>query len=47
MLVRTFPAFPEDVPTHPLLVVDYELIQAGDEEEYEKLWTAGKELGFW
>ncbi|EGO05397.1 hypothetical protein SERLA73DRAFT_174536 [Serpula lacrymans var. lacrymans S7.3] len=41
------PPFPENVPTHPLLVVDYELIKAGDEQEIEKLWKAATELGFW
>ena len=24
------PPFPEDVPTHPLLVIDYEKLKAGD-----------------
>ncbi|EJD06828.1 Clavaminate synthase-like protein [Fomitiporia mediterranea MF3/22] len=43
----TLPPFPEDIPTHPLLVIDYELIQAGDSEEIEKLWKAARELGFW
>ncbi|KAJ7055816.1 hypothetical protein C8F01DRAFT_1157781 [Mycena amicta] len=41
------PPFPDDVPTHPLLVIDYELIKAGDEAEIERLWTAGTKLGFW
>ncbi|KAJ7623875.1 hypothetical protein DFH06DRAFT_757888 [Mycena polygramma] len=41
------PPFPEDVPTHPLLVIDYELIKAGDKHEIERLWTAGTTLGFW
>ncbi len=45
--LTTFPPFPDDVPTHPLLVVDYKLIQAGDEEEIEKLWEAATQLGFW
>jgi isopenicillin N synthase-like dioxygenase len=39
--------FPDDVPIHPLLVVDYALIKAGDESEIDKLWKAAKELGFW
>ncbi|KAI0953973.1 hypothetical protein AcW1_006719 [Taiwanofungus camphoratus] len=43
----TFPPFPEDVPTHPLLVVDYGLIKAGDGDEMNKLWKAATELGFW
>ncbi|KAJ7804541.1 hypothetical protein B0H14DRAFT_2883807 [Mycena olivaceomarginata] len=41
------PPFPEDVPTHPLLVIDYELIKAGNKHEIERLWTAGTTLGFW
>ncbi|KAI0953971.1 hypothetical protein AcV7_007347 [Taiwanofungus camphoratus] len=43
----TFPPFPKDVPTHPLLTVDYELIKAGDADEIDKLWKAATELGFW
>ncbi|KAL6299993.1 Clavaminate synthase-like protein [Sparassis latifolia] len=43
----TIPPFPENVPMHPLLVVDYEKIKAGDEEEIDKLWKAATELGFW
>jgi len=43
----TLPPFPEDVPTHPLLVVDYELIKAGDQAEIDTLWKAATELGFW
>lgn len=42
----TFPAFPEDVPTHALLIVDYELVIAGDKAEIDKLWKAATELGF-
>ena len=45
--LTSLPPFPEDVPTHPLLVVDYELIRAGDREEIEKLWDAATHLGFW
>ncbi|KAF7313008.1 Clavaminate synthase-like protein [Mycena kentingensis (nom. inval.)] len=41
------PPFPDDVPTHPLLVIDYALIQAGDETEKKRLWTAATTLGFW
>lgn len=39
--------FPDNVPTHPLLVVDYERVVAGDELELDKLWKAATELGFW
>ncbi|KDQ63016.1 hypothetical protein JAAARDRAFT_29011 [Jaapia argillacea MUCL 33604] len=41
------PPFPDDVPTVPLLILDYELLKAGDEEEIDRLWKAGRELGFW
>ena len=41
------PPFPDDVPTHPLLVVDFELIKKGDTQEIDKLWKAATELGFW
>lgn len=43
----TYPPFPDDVPTHPLLVVDYELIKKGDQAEIDKLWEAATKLGFW
>ena len=43
----TLPPFPEDVPTHPLLVVDYQLIKKRDQAEIDKLWKAATELGFW
>jgi hypothetical protein len=42
-----FPEFPEDIPTHPLLVVDYSLLVAGDQAEINKLWGAATSLGFW
>ena len=40
------PPFPDNVPTHPLLVVDFELIKKEDPEEVNKLWKAATELGF-
>lgn len=44
----TFTApFPQDVPTHPLMIIDYALIEAGDPNEIDRLWTAATELGFW
>ncbi len=45
--LTTSPPFPEDVPTHPLLIIDYELIRQGDENEIDRLWKAATELGFW
>ena len=45
--LTNFPIFPDDVPTHPLVVVDYQLLRTGDEDETEKLWKAATELGFW
>ncbi|TFY79806.1 hypothetical protein EWM64_g4206 [Hericium alpestre] len=41
------PPFPDDVPTVPLIVVDYALIKAGDQQEIDRLWKAATELGFW
>ncbi|KAH9921154.1 Clavaminate synthase-like protein [Fomitopsis serialis] len=45
--LTNYPPFPDNVPTHPLLVVDYELLKAGDDEEIDKFWTAATTLGFW
>lgn len=39
--------FPDDVPTHPLLVVDFALIQSQDPDELDKLWKAATQMGFW
>ncbi|KAF8079383.1 Clavaminate synthase-like protein [Lyophyllum atratum] len=47
MPALTLPPFPEDVPTHPLLVIDYELIKARDQNEIDRLWEAATKLGFW
>ncbi|KAG2075289.1 Clavaminate synthase-like protein [Suillus decipiens] len=41
------PPFPNDVPTHPLLIIDHELIKAGDVEEVNRLWEAATTIGFW
>lgn len=41
------PPFPEDVPTHPLLVIDYQLVTQKDSSEIDKLWEAATKLGFW
>ncbi|TFY72151.1 hypothetical protein EVG20_g849 [Dentipellis fragilis] len=43
----SFPEFPDDVPTVPLLVIDFALIKAGDKPEVDRLWKAATELGFW
>ncbi|KAL5526718.1 hypothetical protein ACEPAF_8443 [Sanghuangporus sanghuang] len=43
----TLPPFPEDLPTHPLIIVDYGLVKSGDSQEIDKLWKASTELGFW
>ncbi|KAG2067403.1 Clavaminate synthase-like protein [Suillus decipiens] len=44
---NTLPPFPNDVRTHPLLIIDYELIKAGDVGEVNRLWEAATTLGFW
>ncbi|KAG2370232.1 hypothetical protein BDR07DRAFT_1447154 [Suillus spraguei] len=41
------PLFPNDVSTHPLLIIDHELIKAGDVEEVNQLWEATTTIGFW
>ncbi|KAL0952402.1 hypothetical protein HGRIS_006678 [Hohenbuehelia grisea] len=41
------PPFPDDVPTQPLVIVDYGLVKAGDEAEIETLWQAATVKGFW
>ncbi|KAI0337222.1 Clavaminate synthase-like protein [Trametopsis cervina] len=43
----TYPPFPEGLPTHPLLVIDYQLIKQGDKQEIDRLWEAATKLGFW
>ncbi|KAI0352451.1 Clavaminate synthase-like protein [Trametes cingulata] len=45
--LTTLPPFPESVPTHPLLVIDYQLLRVHDKDEIAKLWKAATELGFW
>ncbi|OBZ78816.1 hypothetical protein A0H81_01371 [Grifola frondosa] len=45
--LTTTPSFPINVPTHPLVVVDYLLVKAGDTSEIDKLWRAATEFGFW
>ncbi|KAJ3540348.1 hypothetical protein NM688_g6239 [Phlebia brevispora] len=45
--LNKLPPFPEDVPTHPLLVIDYELLKGGDADEISRLWEAATKLGFW
>lgn len=42
-----YPPFPEDLLTHPLLVIDYQLLRSGSQDEADKLWKAATELGFW
>jgi hypothetical protein len=43
----TWPRAPfPDIPTHPLLVIDFLKIQAGDQEEVATLYKACSSLGF-
>jgi len=46
-IFTTLPPFPDDVPTHPLLILDFALLKDGDKNEIAKLWKAATELGFW
>ena len=41
------PPFPTDVRTHPLLIIDFELLQTGDSTEIDRLWEAATSIGFW
>ena len=43
----SLPPFPKDVPAHPLLAIDYQLLEKRDQAEIDKLWKAATELGFW
>ncbi|KAF8638394.1 hypothetical protein AX17_002237 [Amanita inopinata Kibby_2008] len=47
MPTTTYPPFPDNIPTHPLLAIDYGLIKARDPAEVDRLWQAGTKLGFW
>ncbi|KAM5535885.1 hypothetical protein V8D89_010503 [Ganoderma adspersum] len=47
LTTSTVPAFPPSVPTHSLLIVDYQLLRAGSSDEIAKLWHAATHLGFW
>ncbi|KAL0575856.1 hypothetical protein V5O48_006106 [Marasmius crinis-equi] len=46
MPVPALPPFPDDVPTHPLLIIDYEQLKAGNPDEIDRLWGAATGLGF-
>ncbi|KAF7783865.1 hypothetical protein Agabi119p4_30 [Agaricus bisporus var. burnettii] len=41
------PPFPDNIPTHPLLVIDFALLKARDPQEIDRLWEAATKLGFW
>jgi len=43
----TLPPFPNNVPTHPLVVIDLDLLKAGDASEIDRLWEAATSIGFW
>ncbi|KZT27609.1 Clavaminate synthase-like protein [Neolentinus lepideus HHB14362 ss-1] len=43
----TLPPFPDNIPTAPLLIIDYSLIRQGHEGEINRMWKAATELGFW
>ncbi|KAI0334054.1 Clavaminate synthase-like protein [Cubamyces sp. BRFM 1775] len=45
--LTTLPSFPSDVPTHSMLVLDFQLLRAGDQDEISKLWHAATHTGFW
>lgn len=39
-VTKTWPRapFPSDLKTHPLLIIDYAKLEAGDEKEVDRLW---------
>ncbi|KDR67205.1 hypothetical protein GALMADRAFT_80197 [Galerina marginata CBS 339.88] len=39
------PAFPSEIPTHPLQVIDYDLVLKQDKNEIERFWQACRNLG--
>ena len=43
-LTSTTIPFPDDVPTHPLRVIDFSLVKAQDPAELDKLWQAATQL---
>jgi isopenicillin N synthase-like dioxygenase len=45
--IKELPEWPSNVEAHPLLVIDYQLLKAGDKNEINRLWEAGTNLGFW
>ncbi|KAF8589991.1 Clavaminate synthase-like protein [Ramaria rubella] len=45
-LTGRLPPFPDDVPTHTLLVIDYGKLKAGDRIEQDVLWDACTTLDF-
>ena len=47
LTAMSLPPFPEDIPTHPLLVVDYQKLVENDAAEIDKFWHAATTLGFW
>ncbi|KAF5352832.1 hypothetical protein D9756_006288 [Leucocoprinus leucothites] len=47
MTTASHPPFPNDVPTHPLLIIDYTLLRARNPQEIDRLWEAATKLGFW
>jgi len=47
MPALSFPPFPDDVPTHPLFIIDFALLKERDPQEMDRLLEAGSKLGFW
>ena len=43
----SLPPFPDNVTTHPLLIIDYALIKENRKSEIDRLWSAATDLGFW
>jgi len=47
MPALSFPPFPDDIPTHPLVIIDFALLRERNPQEVDRLWEAATKLGFW
>ena len=46
-LLTLQPAFPSNVPAHPLVIIDFKLIRGCNPQEIDKPWEAATKLVFW
>ncbi|KAI6038491.1 hypothetical protein EDC04DRAFT_2603839 [Pisolithus marmoratus] len=43
----SLPAFPDNVPIHSLLTIDFKLLKEGNQVEIDQLWEVAVTCGFW